>query len=85
MEGHGNGQAICDNSGWMGGYRENTKKWTKPKEKPQHKDGEAWKETEEWLGGVPAGYSPRHNAKAPIKIDGLRSSIKENPFLKNDH
>lgn len=81
----GRGQAIVDNNGWMGGYKEETKKWTKPKEKQQHKDGEAWKETEDWLGGDAAGYSPRRSAKEQIKIDGMRSSIKNNPFLKNNH
>lgn len=84
----GPGQAIVDNNGWMGGYQENTKKWTKPKETKPHREGEAWKESEDWLGGGSSssmGYSPRRAAKEQIKIEGLRSSIKDNPFLKNNH
>lgn len=78
-------QEIVDNSGWIGGAPPETKKWEKPKETKTHKEGEAWKESEDWLGGGGgSGYSPRRNAKQPIKIDGLRSSIKDNPFLKNN-
>ena len=80
------GQAICDNSGWMGGYEESTKKWTKPKETKAHQEGHAWKESDDWMGSPGgAAYSPKRNSKAPIKIEGMTSSIKNNPFLKNNH
>ena len=83
------GQEIVNNDTWMGGYQESTKKWTKPKETKSHKEGESWKESEDWLGGgssMDMGYSPRRNSSKPqIKIDGLRSSIKDNPFLKNNN
>ena len=76
-------QEIVDNSGWMGGYQESNKKWEKPKETKPHSEGHAWKESEDWMGG--GTPSPTRASKPQIKIDGLRSSIKDNPFLKNNH
>jgi hypothetical protein len=82
------GQNIVNNDGWLGseggmfGSVEKTKTWTSTKvdddsaAAPRHLNNS----NNDFLGGSSPGKS---NSPKPIKIEGARSSFKDNPFLKN--
>lgn len=77
--------------GWLGGSwggDETPKRWSRPKPVDNsastivRDDG-----TDGWLGGNWGGdesHYHRNQAPAQIKIEGYTSSIKNNPFLKNN-
>ena len=81
---------IVHNDGWLGadgglfGTTSPKKTW-KPVPKVQSPNNSASNLNTDFLGGC--GYSSPNkvNRPAQIKIEGIRSSIKNNPFLKNDH
>ena len=80
------------NDGWIGGDNSmfghvvEKKKWTPVKAKAASPPSSPRKSNQDWLGG-PGAASHRSPMKSPkpIKIEGMSSSVKDNPFLKKDH
>jgi hypothetical protein len=82
------GQEIVNNDGWLGGEHTmfgspvKKKVWTRTK--IADNDDSAARPSRysnhDFLGGSSAAFS----RPKPIQIDGRRSSIKDNPFLKNN-
>jgi hypothetical protein len=68
------------------------KKWVRPTApKERTHSAPAKNLCDGWLGfagdssSSSLNYSPKRLAPKQIKIDGIHASIKENPFLKNNH
>lgn len=72
-----------------------TKKWTKPSaqestsSQPRHYDewligGETGRQHANHRGGLAAVATCGRVSKEPIAIEGYNSSIKDNPFLRNN-
>lgn len=82
------GQAISNTDGWLGGTPDSpSKKWTRPESNETKSPRQsARSETNDWLGYSPGRGPSSPSSKRPgqVKIEGLKRSIKDNPFLKNE-
>lgn len=79
---------ISGTDEWIGSDGPSTRRWSKPQAKegsPTSSPSSSSSRVryDDFLGGSSVTSSPeRLNRPKPIQIDGLRSSIKDNPFLK---
>ena len=90
-------QKLYDNQGWLGcgsgamleeGHPASPgRKWTKHEAEPSLRKSYKHNYNRDWLGGSSPTSSPvREKKKLPPCIaTGMKGSIKNNPFLMNDH
>jgi hypothetical protein len=82
------GQEIANTDGWLGGehtmFGSPVKKKTWTRTIVDDNDDSAAAPARHMNNDFFAGTSPQKaNSPKPIKIEGARNSIKDNPFLKN--